>query len=133
MTSCPGFLPDGGRHTRDKCYFKGDGKLRMVDRWPRTQGMFRGIVRGLMEGKVDDLADHSMLDSIRNTAHTIEQKRRGALKSRVRVRSLGRSRMIRRRTWPSVLRDGASLIRKSGARQISARSCSCPLTTIDAA
>ena len=70
----------GYRHRGDEFYFDYYGELKRMTAWQRFKDRSRGFLYGLLRGRIDHFADHSMLDYINYLSHAMQQERRGALR-----------------------------------------------------
>ena len=64
----------GYRHTGIEMYLDHAGRMRDVKGWSRSKDRFRGFVRGLLKGKLDQLSDHGIREYIRFILAAVEQE-----------------------------------------------------------
>ena len=68
----------GYRHSGYELYIDHTGRLRRVFSWTRSLDRFKGLLQSLRRGKLDYLADHSMVEYILNIRRCLAEYREGA-------------------------------------------------------
>jgi triacylglycerol lipase len=63
----------GFRHKGDDVYLNAYGKIRRLTRWQRIKDRWRGLLRGLREGRFEPFADHSIVQYCQHIREAVEE------------------------------------------------------------
>jgi triacylglycerol lipase len=63
----------GFRHKGDDVYLNAYGKIRRLTRWQRVKDRWRGLLRGLREGRFEPFADHSIVQYCLHIREAVEE------------------------------------------------------------
>jgi triacylglycerol lipase len=70
----------GYRHKGQEIYLNAYGQIRRLCGWQRIKDRWRGFVRSLREGRIDHLADHSILSYIEHIRAAVREEERSRLR-----------------------------------------------------
>jgi triacylglycerol lipase len=63
----------GFRHKGDDVYLNAYGKIRRLTKWQRIKDRWRGLLRGLRQGRFEPFADHSIVQYVTHIREAVEE------------------------------------------------------------
>jgi triacylglycerol lipase len=66
----------GFRHKGQEVYLNAHGRIRRLTGWQRAKDRWRGLVRGLRQGRFDPFADHSIGQYIKHIRAAVDEEER---------------------------------------------------------
>jgi triacylglycerol lipase len=61
-------------HKGDEVYLNANGKIRRLTKWQRIKDRWRGVIRGIREGKIDFFDDHSIVHYVAHIRSAVEEE-----------------------------------------------------------
>ena len=70
----------GYRHSGQEMYLGAKGQISAVTGWQRSRDLVRGILRSLMQGRLDWISDHLLEEYIRHLRRALRNRKAGRLR-----------------------------------------------------